>query len=129
MRGQRFGRLSVITQVKVFSPDIFHFACGQGFHGLEAGNEALAIGESVDTCPGSKSMTGDRTVHIGTWESLAAPSASVRPAEEARRTYGGRAVGLTHSRGVAGVMPGASQCSLEGVGGKTQGLQEASAIH
>ena len=129
MRGQRDGRLSVITQVKEFSPDILHFACGQGFHGLEASNEALVKGESVDTCPGSKSMTGNRKVCIGTWESHAAPSASVQPAEEARRMYGGRAVGLTHSRGVAGVMSGASRCSLEGVSGKAQGLEEASAIH
>ena len=125
MRGQRNGRLSVITQVKVFSPDIFHFACGQGFHCLEASNEALVKGESVDTCPGSKSMTGNRNVHIGTWESHAAPSASVQPAEEARRTYGGRAVGLTHSRGVVGVMPGVSRSSLEGVSGKTPGPEEA----
>ena len=129
MRGQRDGRLSVITQVKVSSPDIDHFARGQGFHVLEASNEARDKGEGAETCPGSKSMTGDRNVHIGTWESPAAPEPSVRPAEEARRTYGGRAVGLTHNRGVAGVMPGASRSSLEGVSGKAQGLEEASAIH
>jgi len=58
--------------------------------------------------PGSESMAGHRTVHIGTWESHAVPHGSSRQAEEARRGYGGMAVGPTHSRGVAGVMPGAS---------------------
>ena len=129
MRGQRFVRWSVTTQVKVSSPDIFHNACGQGFHFLEASNEARVKGERVETCPGSKSVMGHRGVDIGTWESPAAPEPSDRRAEEARRSHGGRAVGLTHSRGVAGVMSGASSCSLEGVSGKTSGLEEASAIH
>ena len=53
-------------------------------------------------------MAGHPTVDIGTWESPVAPKkGSFQQAEEARRKYGGRAVGLTHSRGVAGVMPGA----------------------
>ena len=59
--------------------------------------------------PGSKSMVGNRTAQIGTWESHGAPAGSVQQAEEARRTYGGMAVGLTHIRGVAGVTPGASR--------------------
>ena len=58
--------------------------------------------------PGSESMAGHRTVHIGTWEGHAAPDVSSRQAEEARRGYGGMAIGPTHSRGVVGVMPGAS---------------------
>ena len=35
------------------------------------------------------------------------PRRSFQQAEEARRRYGGMAVGLTHNRGVAGVMSGA----------------------
>ena len=35
------------------------------------------------------------------------PSGSFQQAEEARRRYGGMAVGPVHSRGVVGVMPGA----------------------
>jgi hypothetical protein len=115
--------------VKVSSPEIHHIACGQGIHNLEASNEALAKGERVDTCPGSKSVTGERTVYIGTWENPAVPKTSAHRAEEARRTYVGRVVGLTHSRGVDGVIPVASKSSLEGVSGKTPGLEEASAIH
>jgi len=38
------------------------------------------------------------------------------------------AVGLTHSRGVDGVMPIESQCSLEGVSGKAQRDEQAYAI-
>ena len=36
------------------------------------------------------------------------------------RQYGVSVVGLTHSRGVAGVMPGGTLSSLEGVSGLTQ---------
>ncbi len=79
--------------------------------------------------PGSKTMVGDLTVNIGTWESHAAPDRSFQQAEEARRKYGGMAVGLTHSRGVAGVMPGESLSSLEGVSSKTQRDEEAFAVH
>jgi len=35
MRSQSDGRLSTITQVKVFSPEIFIIARGQGFHALK----------------------------------------------------------------------------------------------
>ncbi|MFA5866147.1 MAG: hypothetical protein WC975_15855 [Phycisphaerae bacterium] len=98
--------MSVTTQVKIFSPEIFHFAYGQEFHVREASNEALAIGESVDTCPGSKSMTGYRTVHIGTWENRSVPKGSRQGAEKATRRYGVSVVGPANSRGVAGVMPG-----------------------
>ena len=107
MRSQRDGGLSAITQVKVLSPEIYIVALGQGFHFLEASIAACVKGEPVSNVPGSESMAGHRTVHIGTWESHAAPHESFQQAEEARRKYGGVAVGLTHSRGVAGVMSGA----------------------
>ncbi len=70
--------------------------------------------------PGSETMVGNLTVNIGTWESHAAPNRSFQQAEEARRKYGGMAVGPAHSRGVAGVMPGGAISSLEGVSGLTQ---------
>ena len=79
--------------------------------------------------PGSETMVGNLTVNIGTWESHAAPDRSFQQAEEARRKYGGMAVGLTHSRGVAGVMPGESLSSLEGVSSKTQRDEEVLAVH
>ena len=79
--------------------------------------------------PGSETMVGNLTVNIRTWESHAAPDRSFQQAEEARRKYGGMAVGLTHSRGVAGVTPGESLSSLEGVSSKTQRDEEVLAVH
>jgi hypothetical protein len=66
-------------------------------------------------------VAGNSTVHIGTWESHIVPKGNFQQAEEARRKCGGMAVGLTHSRGVAGVIPGASRSfgTLEGVSSKT----------
>jgi hypothetical protein len=74
-------------------------------------------------------VAGKLTVHIGTWENHIAPNGSFQQAEEARRKYGDMVVGLTHSRGVVGAMPGESLCSLEGVSSKTQRDEEAYAIH
>ena len=56
--------------------------------------------------PGSKTMAGNRTVHVGTWESRAVLDRSFQQAEEARRGYSGMAVGPIHIRGVAVVMRG-----------------------
>jgi len=131
MRSQREGGLSAITQVKVCSPEIINIARGQGFHFLEASTAARINGECVCGVPGSKSMAGNPTVHIGTWESHIVPKGSFQQAEEARRKYGDMAVGLTHSRGVAGVMPGASRRfgTLEGVSSKVQRNDKALAVH
>ena len=129
MRCQRKGGLSATTQVKVLSPEIINIALGQGFHFLEASIAACAKGEHVSGAPGSESMAGCRTVHIGTWESHAAPDGSFQQAEEARRRYGGMAVGPVHSRGVVGVMPGGTRGSLEGAGSITQRDEAAFALH
>ncbi len=129
MRSQSDGGLSAITQVKVLSPEIFIVAQGQGFHFLEASIAACVKGEHVSDVPESESMAGNRTVHIGTWESHVAPSGNFQQAEEARRRYGGMAVGPVHSRGVAGVMPGGVRDSLEGAGSNTQRDAEAYAVH
>ena len=133
MRSQRDGGLSAITQVKVLSPEIINIALGQGFHFLEASNAACVKGEHDSDVPGSESMAGHLTVHIRTWESQAAPVGSFQQAEEARRKYGGMAVGPAHSRGVVGIMPG-EPCTkwcraLEGVSSKTQRDKVAYAIH
>jgi hypothetical protein len=129
MRSQREDGLSATTQVKVLSPEIFNIARGQGFHCLEASTVARVNGECVSGVSGLQTVAGKRTVRIGTWESHAVPSGSFQQAEEARRKYGGMAVGLTHSRGVVGVMPGESEDSLEGVSGKVQRAEEAFAVH
>jgi len=61
-------------------------------------------GEYDSGVPESKTMAGNSTVHIGTWESHIVFDRSFQQAEEARRKYGDMAVGLTHSRGVNGVI-------------------------
>ena len=131
MRCQRKGGLSATTQVKVLSPEISNIAQGQGFHFLEASIAACVKDEHVSDVPGSESMAGNRTVHIGTWENHIAPRGSFPQAEEARRKYGDMVVGLTHSRGVVGVMPDEFQSvgTLEGVSSITQRDEEAYATH
>ncbi len=104
MRSQRDGGLSAITQVKVLSPEITVVALGQGFPVLEARIAACVKGEHVSDVPGSESIAGNLTVHIGTWENHIAPQGSFPQAEEARRKYGDMVVGLTRNRGVVGVM-------------------------
>jgi hypothetical protein len=95
-------------------------AMGQGFLHPEARIAAHVNGECVSGMPGSKSMAGHSTVHNGTWESHVVLKRSFQQAEEARRKYGGMAVGPVHSRGVAGVMPGGVCSSLEGAGSMLQ---------
>ena len=131
MRSQREGGLSATTQVKVLSPEILLIARGQGFHFLEASIAACVNGECVSGVPGSESVAGKPTVRIGTWESPVVPKRSFQQAEEARRKYGDRAVGLTHSRGIGRVMPVESKetRTLEGVSSKTQRDEYAGAIH
>ena len=119
MRCQRKGGLSATTKVKVLSPEIVNIALGQRFHVLEASIATCVKCEYVSGVPGSESVAGEPTVHIGTWENHIAPNRSFQQAEEARRKYGDMVVGLTHSRGVVGVMPGESLRSLEGVSSKT----------
>jgi hypothetical protein len=121
MQGLRKGEWSAITKVKVFSPEICLIALGQGFHHLEASSAARDSGECASDVPGSESMAGHSTIHNGTWDGHIVPNgeASNEP-KRRRRKYGDVAVGLTHSRGVNGVMPIESQepGTLEGVSGK-----------
>ncbi len=119
MRSLGKGVMSATTQVKVLSPEIIPIALGQGFHFLEASIGMHADGECIFDVPGSESVAGQRTVYIGTWENRSVPNGSRRGVEKATRRYGVSVVGLTHSRGVAGVMPGGARCPLEGVSGIT----------
>jgi hypothetical protein len=106
--------------VKVLSPEIIHVALGQGVHNLEASIGMHAIGECISDVSGSKSVAGERIVYIGTWENRSVPNGSCQGVEKATKRYGVSVVGLTHSRGVAGVMPCGVKSSLEGVSGLTQ---------
>lgn len=89
------------------------------------------IGECVSGVPESKSMAGNSTVHIGTWENRIVPCESFQQAEEARWKYDNAVVGLIHIRGVNGVMPIESRepGTLEGISSKMQRDEEAYAIH
>ena len=120
MRCLEKGVMSATTQVKVLSPEIILIALGQGFHVLEASTSMHANGECISGVPGSKSVAGKRTVCIGTWENRSVPNGSCQGAEEVTKQFGVSVVGLTHSRGVAGVMPGGTLSPLEGVSGLTQ---------
>ena len=124
--------MSAITQVKVLSPEINIIALGQGFQLPEASIAACVQGEHARDVPGSEAMAGIRTVDIGTWENPMAAKASLQSRHVGRETrwrYGGRVVGSAHSRGVAGVMPGASEGSLEGTGGKSSRAAAANTGH
>ncbi len=120
MRCLEKGAMSATTQVKVLSPEILLVALGQGFHFSEASIGMHGYGECISGVPGSKSVAGKRTVCIGTWENRNVPNGSCQGAEEVTRQYGVSVVGLTNSRGVAGVMSGGAKCSLEVVSGLTQ---------
>jgi len=106
--------------VKVLSPEIILVAMGQGFHFLEASIGRCVKGKCLSGVPGSESVAGKQTVYVGTWENRSAPNGSCQGAEKATRRYGVSVVGLTRSRGVAGVMPGGMRHPLEGVSGLTQ---------
>jgi hypothetical protein len=129
MWSQRNGRLSTITKVKVSSPEMKIIALGQGFTKPETSIVACVYGEYASDVPGSKSMVGNRIVCIGTWESHVVPIKASNEQKMRRRKYGDMAVGLTHNRGVDGVMLIESPSSLEGVSSKAQRDAEAYAIH
>ncbi len=123
MQSSRKGEWSAITQVKVFSPEICLIALGQGFLHLEASSAARDKGECVSDVPGSQTIAGHLTVHSGTWESHTAPKEASNKSKRRRRKYGGMAVGLTHNRGVNGVMPIESQTGhSKGLAVKRRGM-------
>jgi hypothetical protein len=106
--------------VKVLSPEITYCCTGPRVSFPGSQYWYACNGECITGVPGSKSVAGKRTVCTGTWENRSVPNGSCQGAEKATRRYGVSVVGLTHSRGVAGVMPGGMRSSLEGVSGLTQ---------
>lgn len=120
MLSQRKGRLSTITQVKVLSLEMISLHWARGLLSLKPASLHALNGECASDVPGSETMVGNRIVCIGTWESHIVPQEASNELKRRRRKYGDMAVGLTHSRGVDGVMPIESPCSLEGVSSRTQ---------
>ena len=88
MRSPGKGVMSATTQVKVLSPEISYVALGQGFHFLEASIGIHAKGECVSDVSGSKSVAGERTVYVGTWENRNVPNGS---SKEPKKWRGGMA--------------------------------------
>jgi len=107
-----------------YSPEICLVALGQGFLHSEASIAAHDNGECVSGVPGSQTIAGHSTVHSGTRESHAVPNEASDESKRRRRKYGGMAVGLTHTRGVNGVMPIESQESghSKGLAVKRRGM-------
>jgi hypothetical protein len=105
MRGSTFSGWSAATQVKAVSPEIDSSQVGQGVLCSEASIVTGVIRRVCYDVPGSQAAAGHPTGCIGTWEGRTA--CMPQQAEEARRGHGGTAIGSAHSRGVAGVMPGA----------------------
>ena len=95
MRCQREGGLSATTQVKVLSPEIDNIAQGQGFHFLEASIAVCVKGEYVCDVPGSESVAGKLTVHIGTWENIT-PTKLALISERARKEPKLQFISLAH---------------------------------
>jgi hypothetical protein len=93
---------------------------GRGGSPLRSQHCCTRYGERVSGVPGSKTMAGHSKIHSGTWESHIVPKETSNEPKRRRRKYDGMAVGLTHSRGVDGVMPIESPDSLEGVSRRTQ---------
>ena len=120
---------SAVTQVKAVSPEICYLPMGQGLLCPEASIVVGARRQVYGGVPGSQATAGYPTDGIGTWEDRIA--CLPQQAEEARRGQGDTAVGPAHSRGVAGVMPGAGRQGpdpLEGAGGPTSRAKEVGAI-
>jgi len=121
---------SAATQVKVVSPEIFLLAMGQGVLCPEAGIVAGVNRRVCNGVPGSQTAAGHLTDCIGTWEGRIA--CMPQQAEKARRGHGDTAVGPVHSRGVAGVMPGAGpqiRDPLEGAGRQLCRAEQVWPIH
>jgi hypothetical protein len=82
--------------------------------------------------PGSEAMAGHSKIHNGTWEGHIVPDreASNEPKRQSTK-YDDMALGLTHSRGVNGVMTIESQepGTLEGVSSRTQRVEVDYAMH
>ena len=106
--------------VKVLSPEINPYCIGPRVSFPGSQYRHVRNGECMLDMPGSKSVAGKRTVYVGTWENRSVPNGSCQGAEKVTKRYGVSVVGLIHSRGVAGVMPGGILSPLEGVSGLTQ---------
>jgi len=121
---------SAATQVKVVSAPKFATRIGPrvGLPGRQyRDRRTRRVCRGV---PGSRTAAGHLTDRVGTREIRIA--CMPQQAEKARTGHGDTEVGPTHSRGVAGVMPGGgpvSRVPLEGVGRRLNGAKAVEAVH
>ena len=99
-----------------------------GPRALPSGSQhrCMRFGKCVSGMPGSQTIAGHSTVHSGTREDHIVPKEASDESKRRRRKYGSMAVGLTHTRGVDGVMPIESQESghSKGLAAKCRGMSK-----
>ena len=122
MRSLGKGVMSATTKVKVLNPEIDFYALGQGFSPLEASIGVHANGECISACRGLSPWRANELFILELGRTEAFRTEAAKEAEEVTKQYGVSVVGLTHSRGVTGVMPSEPRWfgTLEGVSGLTQ---------
>ena len=99
------GRYQAATQVKVLSPEITNVEEVDSFHLLEDRMICNDIVRDRLLLRGLSPWHDTEWKHQELGRTMSFPLRSFQQAEEARRRYGDMVVGLTHSRGVIGVMP------------------------
>ncbi len=111
------GKYQAATRVKVLSPVITNVEEVDSFHELEDRMICNAMVRYRLLLRGLSPWHDTAWKHQELGRTMSFPVRSLQRAEEARRRYGDMVVGLTHSRGVIGVMPDEfiSMRALEGV--------------
>jgi hypothetical protein len=111
------GKYQAATRVKVLSPVITNVEEADSFHVLEGRIICIAKARDGLLLRGLSPWHDTAWKHQELGRTMSFPVRSHQRAEEARRRYGDMVVGLTHSRGVIGVMPdeSGSRRTLEGV--------------
>ena len=111
------GKYQAATQVKVLSPVKVNVEEVDSFHLLEDSRICTAMVRDRYFLRGLSPWHDTERRHQELGRTMSFPERSFQQAGEVRREYGGMVVGLTHSRGVVGVMPDAfiKEGTLEGV--------------
>jgi len=99
------GKCQAATQVKVLSPEIINVEEVDSFHLLEDSMTCVAMVRDRLLLRGLSPWHDIERKHQELGRTMSFPGRSLQQAGEARRRYGDMVVGLTHSRGVIGVMP------------------------
>ena len=115
------GRYQAATQVKVLSPVISNVEEVDSVHELEGSMICNAMVRYRLFLRGLRPWHDIARKRQELGRTMSFPERSHQQAEEARRWYGDMVVGLTHSRGVIGVMPGGASAHSKGLAVKRRG--------